>query len=131
MLSPRKSPCVLVSRPSETALMAASGTISTVAPICGVPAVSRTTPESLPAAALAGAADVFAPMEKHVSVRMRALQVRRRSCFTWHYLPGAAFAALFVSSGGFTVKSAVLGTGLLGSVSVAATFKECVAQERV
>src|SRR6266852_6245835 len=107
MLSPRKIPWVLVSRPSETALMAASGTISTVAPIWGVPAVSRTTPESLPAAAPAGAADVFATIKKHVSVRIRGPQARRRSRFTCHYLLGAALAALLVSSGAFTVKSAV------------------------
>src|SRR6266481_5452864 len=68
--------------------MAASGTISTAAPICGVPVESRTTPESLPAAAPAGAADVFAPIKKHVSVRMRAPRVRRRSCLTGHYFPG-------------------------------------------
>src|SRR6267143_7010174 len=77
-------PCVLVSTPSESALTAASGTISTVAPIWGVPAESRTTPESLPAAAFACAADVFAPTEKHVSIRMRAPKDRRRSCFTWY-----------------------------------------------
>src|SRR6266849_8235860 len=123
-LSSRKIPWGLVSRPSEAALTAASGTISTVAPICGVPAESRTTPESLPAAVPAGAADVFAPIKKEVSVRARAPQVRRRSCFTGHYLPGAALAALLVSSGAFTVKSAVLETDLLDSVSVATTSRE-------
>src|ERR1700687_1966302 len=96
----------------------------TAAPICGVPVESRTTPESLPAAAFACATDVFAPTEKHVSIRMRTPQVRRCSCFTWHYLPGAALAALFVSDGGFTVKSAVLETVLFERVSVATTSRE-------
>ena len=81
-LLPWKMPCVFVSRLCGAAAPKNSGASSTLAPICGVPAVSRTTPASLPRTGLACAAAGFATNGETAAVRTRAPRTRSRPCFT-------------------------------------------------
>ena len=91
--SPRKIPSVLVSSWRATFTPEASASSSTLAPICGVPVPSKTTPASLPGPgfeavfncasgnlALAGAATPA----NHASVM--APKWRSLRCFTLRYL---------------------------------------------
>ncbi len=99
-------PWVFVRNPLVPVAPTASEINSTLAPICGVPAASRTTPASLPGTGFACAAAGFATKDETMAVRTRAPRARSRSCFTLLYLPGEAFAAVLVSGGAFTVNSA-------------------------
>src|SRR6516164_10281386 len=76
-------PCVFVSKLSGAAIPANSGTSSMLAPICGVPAVSRTTPASLPSTGFACAAAGFATKGETAAVRTRAPRTRSCPCFTF------------------------------------------------
>src|ERR1700758_1065918 len=86
-------PCVLV-RKSSGAVPEISGTSSTVAPSCGTPEVSLTTPAIFPAAdftcPLAGYAAIT---HRHIPARTQEPRIRRRVCFTL-LLPPASFAGV-------------------------------------
>ena len=77
-----------------------------LAPICGVPAVSRTTPASLPSTGLACAAAGLIAKEETAAARTRA-QDSELPLFHVLYLPGAVLAVVLASGAAFTVKSAV------------------------
>src|SRR3984893_19219356 len=111
--SPRKTPCVLVRKSTADKAPADSETNCTVAPICGTPKVSFTTPATFPEAGLNCARDAVTQTERHAPAIARAPKIRSRLSFTSRYLPGAAFAALaavLVSVGGFIEDCAVLET---------------------
>src|SRR4029077_613693 len=88
--SPRKTPCVLV-RKSSGAVPRTSGTSSTVAPNCGTPEVSLTTPAIFPEAAFTccAAAGCAATTDRHIPARTQEPRIRRRVCFTLLLPPGS------------------------------------------
>src|SRR5271163_5332897 len=87
----------------------ASAITSTLAPNCGVPAASRTSPERTPWTDFNCATAGFAPKDENAAARTSAPMTRTCPRFTSYYLPEPVLAAALVGSGGpFTVKSAVL-----------------------
>src|SRR6202035_91310 len=114
--SPRKMPCVLV-RKSTGAVPNTSGTSSTVAPSCGTPEVSFTTPAIFPAAAFTCAeAGCAATTDRHIPARTQEPRIRRRVWFTLR-LPPASLAGVGGCLGlgrYFYHKVGGLGDGLVG-----------------
>src|SRR5271163_4683801 len=133
--SPWKTPCVLVRKSTAAKAPADSEINCTVAPICGTPKVSFTTPASLPElAAFTCAREGATQNDRHVPARNRAPRIWSRLSFTARYLPGAALpelAAVLVSAGALMENSAVLETLLLELESVARISSEYLPGVRV